>query len=91
VRTFAGRGGTRYDRRFAIDPAAQALLDRQTRRPGPDHLIRGAQQHEDLVFDLPRDVEQPALVFVPANDPMGLLDIIVGRFWQPHRFNLRYD
>lgn len=91
VRTFAGVGGTMHDLRFAIDEAAQAVLDRETHRPGPVHLVRGAEQHEDLVFDLPRDVEQPGILVAPVNDPMGLLDIIFGHFWQPHRFNLRYD
>ena len=91
VRTFAGNGGTMHDLRFEVDEQAQVLLDRQTGRPGPEHLIRGAEQHETLVFDLPRNVEQPALLFLPANDPFGLLDIVAGHFWQPHRFNLRYD
>jgi len=91
VRTFAGVGGTMHDLRFAIDERAQAVLDRRTGRPGPEHLVRGAQEHDDLVFDLPVDVEQPGLVFLAANDPMGLLDLLFGHFWQPHRFNLRYD
>lgn len=91
VRTFAHSGATMPEQRFSVDEFAQALLDRQTGRPGPQHLVRGAEQHEDLVFDLPRDVEQPALLFLPANDPMGMMDVIFLRFWQPHRFNLRYD
>lgn len=91
VRTFSGTGGTMRNLVFNVDERAQAILDQQTGRPGPQHLVRGAAQREDLVFDLPRDVEQPALLFLPANDPMGLLDLLFGRFWQPHRFNLRYD
>lgn len=91
VDTFAGRGGTMHDLRFAVDNRAQSVLDRRTGRPGSDHLIRGAVQHEDLVFDLPRDVEQPALVFIPANAREGMLEWCFGDFWQPHRFNLRYD
>jgi hypothetical protein len=91
VRTFAGRGGTMHDVRFSVDERAQTLLDRETGRPGPEHLVRGAEQREVLVFDLPRNVEQPALLFLPANDPWGLLSIVVGEFWQPHRFNIRYD
>ena len=91
VRTFAGSGGTMHDVVFEVDEPAQAMLDRQTGRPGPVHLVRGAEQHEDLVFDLPRNVEQPGLVFLPANDPAGMLDLVFGEFWQPHRFNLRYD
>lgn len=91
VRTFSGAGGTMRNLVFKVDERTQVLLDRQTGRPGPEHLVRGAAQREDLVFDLPRDVEQPALLFLPANDPMGLLDLLFGRFWQPHRFNLRYD
>jgi len=91
VRTFSGVGGTMRDRTFTVDERAQETLDRITGRPGPTHLVRGAEQHEDLVFDLPREVEQPGIVFKAANDPMGLLDIVFGGFWQPHRFNIRYD
>lgn len=91
VRTFSGSGGTMRGLRFTVDEPAQAVLDRQTGRPGREHLVRGAQQREDLVFDLPRNVEQPALVFLPANDPAALFEMLFGRFWQPHRFNLRYD
>ena len=91
VRTFAGTGGTMHDLRFSVDEAAQALLDRRTGRPGPRHEVLGASQHEDLVFDLPRNVEQPGLVFIPGNEAWGLLDWLFGRPWQPHRFNLRYD
>ena len=91
VRTFSGSGGTMRDVTFKVDEKAQAVLDRQTGRPGPEHLVRGARQREDLVFDLPANVEQPGLVFLPANDPAALLDMLFGQFWQPHRFNLRYD
>jgi hypothetical protein len=91
VWTFSGSGGTMRDRRFTIDERAQATLDRVTHRPGPRHLVRGAEQREDLVFDLPADVEQPGLLFLPANAPIGLAYIVFGRFWGPHRFNLRYD
>ena len=91
VQTFAGTGGTMHDLHFKVDERTQRLLDRQTGRPGPDHLVLGAQQHEDLVFDLPKNVEQPALVFLPANDRIALLGLLFGDFWQPHRFNLRYD
>jgi hypothetical protein len=91
VQTFTGHGGTMHDLRFTVDERAQTLLDRETRRPGPVHLVRGAQQHEDLIFDLPRNVEQPGIVFLPANDPSRLVFVLFGRFWQPHRFNLRYD
>ncbi len=91
VETFAHTGATMPPQTFTVDEPAQAVLDRQTGRPGPEHLVRGAQQHEDLVFDLPRNVEQPALVFLPANDPTAMLDIVFLHFWQPHRFNLRYD
>jgi hypothetical protein len=91
VRTFAGSGGTMRDLRFTVDRQAQSFLDRQTGRPGSVHLVRGAEQREDLVFDLPRNIEQPALLFLPANDRAALLDLFFGSFWQPHRFNLRYD
>ncbi len=91
VQTFAINGATMPPRTFAVDERAQTILDRQTGRPGSVHLVRGAQEHEDLIFDLPRNVEQPGLVFLPANDPWALLGVVVGEFWQPHRFNLRYD
>lgn len=92
VRTFAGTNGTMRDLRFAIDKPAQAALDRITHRPGPEHIIIGAEQHEDLVFDLPKNVEQPGILFLPANAPAGLVfSLIVPHFWQPHRFNIRYD
>lgn len=91
VDTYGHSGATLPAMHFEVDARAQAVMDRITHRPGPVHEVRGAQQHEDLVFDLPRDVEQPGLVFLPANDPSGMLDVLFGRFWQPHRFNLRYD
>ena len=91
VRTFSCAGGTMRNRHFSIDEAAQAILDARTGRPGPHHVVLGAEQHEDLVFDLPRNVEQPGIVFWAANDPRGVLEILFGRVWQPHRFNLRYD
>ncbi|HEX8806861.1 MAG TPA: hypothetical protein VF741_07920 [Candidatus Aquilonibacter sp.] len=91
VQTFSGVGGSMRDRSFTVDETAQRLLDRLTGRPGPEHVVLGAAQHEDLVFDLPRNVEQPGLVFLPANSPMGLVGLLFGEFWQPHRFNLRYD
>jgi hypothetical protein len=91
VQTFAGRGATTTPQTFAVDEAAQALFDRQTGRPGPIHVVRGAQQREDLVFDLPRDVEQPGLIFLPANDPARLIDAAFFEPVAPHRFNLRYD
>lgn len=91
VRTFSGLGGTMRNERFAVEEAAQKLLDARTGRPGPEHMVRGAAQHEDLVFDLPRNVEQPGIVFLEANNPTGLMGLIFGRLWQPHRFNLRYD
>ncbi len=91
VRTFSGSGGSMRDRQFAVDETAQSILDSKTGRPGPEHEVLGAEQHEDLIFDLPRNVEQPGLVFLPANDPWQLLELAIGRIWQPHRFNLRYD
>lgn len=91
VDTFAGNGATKPPEHFTVDEKAQAALDRETGRPGPQHLVRGAEQHEDLVFDLPRDVEQPAILFLPANDPAGVLSVLALQFWRPHRFNLRYD
>ena len=89
--TFSGSGGSMRDLRFTVDAPAQAILDAKTKRPGRNHVVLGAAQHEDLVFDLPRNVEQPGIVFLPANDPWGLLNLAFGHIWQPHRFNLRYD
>ena len=37
-----------------------------------------------------REVEA-AILFAHANDSSGLPAVAVGRFWQPHRFNIRYD
>ena len=91
VRTFAHTGATLPEATYEVSSAAQAELDGHTGRPGAVHEVRGASQREDLVFDLPRDVEQPGLLFLPANDPSGLIFWAVGRPWQPHRFNLRYD
>ncbi|HET7812752.1 MAG TPA: hypothetical protein VFL13_00105 [Candidatus Baltobacteraceae bacterium] len=91
VDTFAHNGATLPPMRFTVDERAQAVLDRITGRPGPRHEVRGAQQHEDLVFDLPRDVEQPAILFLPANDRSDPVGWILGPFIPPHRFNLRYD
>lgn len=91
VETFAGSGHTTNGGTYNVDEAAQTLEDVKTGRPGPDHEVRGATQHEDLVFDLPLDVEQPGFIVKPANDPMGLVGAVFGEFWQPHRFNLRYD
>lgn len=90
VRTFSGSGGTMSERRFSVDPQAQALLDSTTGRRA-QHTVVGAEEHDRLVFDLPRDVEQPGLVFLDANDPWSLLDLLFGHVWQPARFNLRYD
>lgn len=91
VQTFAHAGATMPPMQYRVDERAQAVLDRESGRPGPVHLVRGAEQREDLVFDLPRGIEQPAFVFVPANDPVRMLDVVFFDFWQPHRFNLRYD
>jgi hypothetical protein len=92
VETFSGSGGTQPTARFSIDEAIQAIVDRQTHRPGPQHTVLGATQSEYLVFDLPKNVEQPALVFFAANDPFDIVDNLrEARIWQPHRFNIRYD
>lgn len=93
VETFSGSGGThRAQQRFSVDEAIQAIVDRHTHRPGSRHTILGASQREDLIFDLPKNVEQPAIVFLAANDSLDVLDDLrVGRLWHPHRFNIRYD
>lgn len=93
VETFSGSGGAQQSaQKFSVDEVIQRILDRRTHRLGPRHTILGASQREDLVFDLPKNIEQPALVFVVANNPFDLLDNLRdGRIWQPHRFNIRYD
>jgi hypothetical protein len=92
VDTFAGSGATMPARRFSVDERAQAVLDREDGRPGSEHEVRGAEQRELLVFDLPKNVEQPGLVFLPANDLLNIpFYALHARFWQPHRFNLRFD
>ncbi len=91
VRTFAYHGATQPPGTYRIDERAQRVLDAMDGRPGPVHEVRGASQREDLVFDLPVNVEQPGVVFLAANDPARILEWLFGRFWQPHRFNLRYD
>ncbi len=92
VRTFGHSGAVGPEGAvYSVDEAAQKLEDRLTGRPGPEHEVLGASRREDLVFDLPRNVEQPGIVFKAANDPMGLLEVFLWHVWQPHRFNLRYD
>lgn len=91
VVTFALSGATQPPGRYEVDEPVQALLDRRDGRPGPVHEVLGASERDDVVFDLPRNVEQPALIVAPANDPLGILSWAFGQFWQPHRFNLRYD
>jgi len=94
VQTFSGSGGSLRgaEQTFSVDEPVQALLDKRTHRPGREHVVLGASQRETLVFDLPFDVEQPALVFLAPNDPWNLIDdALAGHVWQPHRFNLRYD
>ncbi len=91
VETFSGSGGNMHGLRFTVDEDAQRLLDRSDGRPGPRHIVLGASQTERLVFDLPAGVEQPGLLFTDTLDPLNALDIFFGHFWEPHRFNLRYD
>lgn len=91
VRTFAHTGRTGPEGTFAVDAGAQSVEDSLTGRPGPEHEVLGASQREDLIFDLPRNIEQPGIVFKAANDPMGLLNVLFWHAWQPRRFNLRYD
>ncbi len=60
----------------------------------PAHRILGAAETEHLMFLLPANVEQPALVF---DDTLGLWAVAGAlragppELYEPHRFNLRYD
>jgi hypothetical protein len=76
-------------------PMAQAAA----RELGPEgsrairaHRVLGAAETEQLVYDLPDDVEQPSLLFA---DTMGLrafaYRLLHGQLFMPHRFNIRYD
>lgn len=79
VALFGGSGGSRRRGSWHAE------------NPTPSHEVLGASEHRRLIFDLPLDAEQPALVFDDANDPSHVLDLLLGSMWQPHRFNLRYD
>lgn len=83
---------SRYAHRYVIAVNAQRLLDREDGRPGPRHMVLGASQRERIVFDLPLDARQPALLFA---DTMGLGPIadsvLALSIYHPNRFNLRYD
>ncbi len=58
----------------------------------PAHKILGATDTEHLTFLLPNNIEQPALVFDETQSVLAILDELrVGRIYEPHRFNLRYD
>jgi len=54
------------------------------------HKILGASDTEHLVFLLPLDVEQPALVFDDALSPWSVIAALP-ELYEPHRFNLRYE
>lgn len=93
VETFSGLNGRMRNRhfRFAVASDAQHVVDAQDGRPGSAHLVLGRSRRERLVFDLPLDIEQPALVFDDANDPSNLPALLFGQPWQPARFNIRED
>ena len=75
--------------RYAPDPSAQAIVDA---RAATSHTVLGARELETLVFDLPNDIPQPALIFTDTIGFNAFLDSArVGRLYMPHRFNLRYD
>jgi len=74
---------------YASDPAGQAIVDD---RAATAHVILGASELETLVFDLPKDIAQPALLFADTLGPGAFFDNArVGRLYVPRRFNLRYD
>lgn len=83
-----GIHGNRYD--YSVD--GQRAFDRLRGRPPTPHTILGASETEYLVFDLPTDIEQPALVFTDTLTVDAFLgDWMEGKIYEPHRFNLRYD
>jgi hypothetical protein len=74
---------------YAIDAGAQAIVDA---RAGSAHEILGARELETLVFDLPKDLPQPALIFADTIGSGAFFgNLRVGRLYMPRRFNLRYD
>lgn len=81
VETFSGLNGHMRGehRRYAVV------------EPAPPQLVLGKSLRRTLVFDLPVDVEQPAVVFDDANAPSNLPALFFGKPWQPARFNIRED
>lgn len=58
----------------------------------PAHKVLGASDSETMIFNLPRTIEQPALVFDDTQEFVNIFDELrVGRIYERYRFNLRYD
>lgn len=58
----------------------------------PPHTILGASDTETLLFDLPKTIAQPALVFDDTQQFADIFDELrAGRIYERYRFNLRYD
>lgn len=80
------------DRRYYASPEGQRLLNLINGRAANPHKVLGATETEQLAFDLPPDIEQPALLFPESLGFLAFLDELrVGRIYVPHRFNLRYE
>lgn len=86
-----------FGERYRWTPRSAHVLDNSGRvyyaaAATPEHKIVGASETEQMTFELPSGVEQPALVFDEAMSPAAIFDDLrVGRIYERHRFNLRYD
>ena len=86
-----------FGERYRWTPHSAHVIDNSGRAyyasaATPDHTILGASDTEHMTFDLPNAVEQPALVFDEAFGIGAIFDELrLGRIYEPHRFNLRYD
>ena len=88
-----------FGERYAWTPRSAHVFDNNGRTyyataGSAAHRILGAAENEHLTFLLPRNVEQPALVF---DDTLSLWSVAgalragPAELYEPHRFNLRYD
>ena len=86
-----------FGERYTWTPRSAHVIDNDGRAyyavsATPEHKILGASDTEHLIFRLPRNIEQPALVFDHAMGfAMMFGDFERGIVSEPHRFNLRYD
>lgn len=86
-----------FGERYVWTPRSAHAIDNSGRAyyataATPAHRVLGASETERMSFELPEGVEQPALVFDETLGSGAILDELrVGRLYEPHRFNLRYD